>query len=483
MKKNRIKLKNELIGMKQVNLTLLFLAIFSTAIFAQDSAKKSFKKAKSSLVSYYNNTAKNIGKLESAKEYIDVAISGISTIKPKNHPKVYIKAGEIYMEVAKNANLKAKNADAALKSLDYSSKGADDAHFKSYQEDDISTGLESLGGVVFISDGNTALQAQEYKTAYKSFEAALQCKQKMDAKEIVSLSFLIMPADKSNIQFYTGYSAYLGGDKENAKKYFEPLAKEGSDEATVYSFLSKIYLEEENTEKSIEVINQGVKVLSNIKVDESGEDKDAIKKEKARIEAGLKTLLFDKINYYLKTKEMEKLEVELKKAIDQDPKNAQLPFTLGQVYEDLSSKAFAAGNDELGEKHFNSAVQFYGKTVKVDPTFFDAIYQSGAIYFNSAVRIYKVQANLGISKEDQAKSTALGEQINSYYEKAWANFIKAEKVKANDALLITAFKQIYLRVNNNDVYKEYKSREEAIKADAKAEMSPYTGHPASLFNK
>jgi hypothetical protein len=468
--------------MKQVNLTLLFLAIFSTAIFAQDPAKKSFKKAKSNLVGYYTNQAKNIGKLEAAKEFIDGAITNISELKPKDFPKVYEKAGEIYKEVAKNANLKAKNADAAFKSMEYYIKAADDANVKSYQKDAIRQGLEDLGGVVFVSDGNAALQAKEYATAQKSFEAMLTCKEKVDALGGITL-FLVLPADQNNIKFYAGYSAYLAGDKKVAKKYFEMLSKDKYDEATVYSFLSKIYLEEEETEKSIEAINQGVKVLSNVPIDETGEDKKAIAAEKARISGGLKTLLFDKINYYLKTKEMEKLEVELKKAIDQDPKNAQLPFTLGQVYEDLSSKAFDKGNDEEGEKYFESAVQYYTQTVEVDAKFFDAIYQGGAIYFNNAVRVYKIQAALGFTKEDQATSKVLGDKINSYYEKAWAEFVKAEKVKANDALLITAFKQIYLRVNNNDAYKEYKDREDKLKADDKTQMEAYAGHPATLFKK
>lgn len=468
--------------MKQVNLTLLFLAIFSTAIFAQEPAKKSFKKAKSSLVGYYTNQAKNVAKLEDAKEFIDGAITNIAELKPKDFPKVYEKAGEIYKEVAKNANLKAKNADAAFKSMEYYIKAANDENVKSYQKDAIRKGLEDLGGVVLISDGNAALQAKEYAAAQKSFEGVLACKDAVDALGGITL-FLVAPADQNNIKFYTGYSAYLGGDKKIAKKYFEMLSKDKFDEATVYSFLSKIYLEEENTEKSIEAINQGVKVLSNIKVDESSEDKKVIEAEKERISGGLKTLLFDKINYYLKTKEMEKLEVELKKAIDQDPENAQLPFTLGQVYEDLSSKAFEKGDDEEGEKYFESAVQYYTQTVEVDTKFFDAIYQGGAIYFNNAVRIYKVQANLGISKEDQAKSKELGEQINSYYEKAWGEFVKAEKVKANDILLITAFKQIYLRVNNNDAYKEYKDREDKLKTDGNAEMKAYAGHPVALFKK
>lgn len=462
--------------MKSLKLTLLFLAVFATAVSAQTDPNKAFKAAKKSLIGYYNNQVSNVDKLEEAKGLIDEATAGIEAIKEKQHPKVYDKAGEIYLAIAKNVSLRAKYPDAPAKCYDFYVKTAEDANAKGYHKDGAKKGLEELGGVVLIQQGNQALQAQKYDLAMTSFEMVLMCKEKVDEYGN-TLTFLLLEEDQDNIRFYTGYTAFLGENMEKAKQYFEPLMEKGFDEATVYSFLTKIYLEEDNTDKALAALNKGVQVLSNIQIDEEAENAADMK---ARVSQGLKTLLYDKINYYLRTKEMDKLGVELRKAIDQDPENAQLPFTLGQVYEDLSAKAYEKGNDEEGDKYFNDALAYYKQAVKVDATYFDAAYQIGALYFNNAVRIYKVQADLGISKEDQKKSEELGKQIDEYYNLAWEGFKAAEQIKANDELLVIAFKQIYLRVNNNDAYKEYKTREEALKADPNAEMAPYAGHPESL---
>lgn len=462
--------------MKSLKLTLLFLAVFATAVSAQTDPNKAFKVAKKSLISYYNNQVSNVDKLEEAKNLIDEATAGIEMVKANNHPKVYDKAGEIYLEIAKNVSLRAKYPDAPAKAYEFYVKTAEDASAKGYHKDAAKKGLETLGGVVLIQQGNQALQAQEYEAAMNAFEMVLKCKAKVDEYG-KTLTFLLLEEDQNNIKFYTGYTAFLAGNMEKAKEYFEPLMASEFDEATVYSFLTKIYLEEDDTDKALAALNKGVQVLSNVTIDEEAENAADMK---ARVSQGLKTLLYDKINYYLRTKEMDKLGVELRKAIEQDPENAQLPFTLGQVYEDLSAKAFEAGNDTEGEAYFNDALKYYQDAVKVDPKFFDAAYQVGALYFNNAVRIYKVQANLGISKDDQKKSEELGKQIDTFYNMAWEGFKAAEQIKANDELLIIAFKQIYLRVNNTDAYSEYKSREEALKADPNTTFEPYTGHPDSL---
>ena len=470
-------------NMKNVNVTLLLiLALFATtSVFAQQTPQKAFKSAKKGLYGFSLNKEKNVDKLKEAKSAIDVAVAGIDQFKVKLQPKVYSKAGEIYQEIANKSTLKANNTDASEKAMEYYIKSADHASARKAQKEAAKRGLENIGGVFFIQEGNTALQAGAYADAYKAFENVLKCKEKVDQLG-TTLTFLLMEADQNNIKFYAGYAAYLGKDNKGCKKYFEPLMKAGFDESFVYSFLAGIYQGEENNDAAIAAINKGVTVMSNVKINEELDDA-AKTKEEARVKAGLKRLLFDKINFYLRTKQMDKLEVELKSAIEQDKENAQLPFTLGQVYEDLSSKAFEGGKDEEGEKYFQAALDYYDKTLEVDGKFFDALYQKGAIQFNNAVRVYKIQAELGISADDLKKTKELQAVIDGYYEAAWKAFVTAEKVKANDALLIAAFKQIYLRTQKMDAFTEYKAREEKVKANKDVELGAFGGHPANLFEK
>ena len=50
--------------MKQVNLTLLFLAVFTVSVFAQDPPIKSFKQANKSVQSYVLSKNKKVEKSE-----------------------------------------------------------------------------------------------------------------------------------------------------------------------------------------------------------------------------------------------------------------------------------------------------------------------------------------------------------------------------------------------------------------------------------
>lgn len=463
--------------MKQLGLTLLFATFMVANIFAQEEPAKLFKGAKKQLFKYYSNTAKNIDNLKEAKTLIDGAVEGLDQIKEKDQPKVLSKAGEVYQEIVKT-DLKAKFTDAATKSMNFYIKAANHPKAKSLQQNEAVKGLEFLGGNIFIQEGNTALQAGAFPDAQKAFANVLVCKENVDKLSNKSL-FLIDPSQVNEIKFYAGYAAYLAEDYDGCKKYFEPLADAGFDESFVYAFLSKIYQEEGNNDAADKIINKGVDVLSNVKISDDLEADVKAQKKKA-IEEGLKRLLIEKINFYLKTKQMAKLETELKKAIDNDPDNAQLPFTLGQVYEDLATKAFENKNEEEGNKNFEAAISYYQKTLEIDENYFDAMYQIGAAYFNNAVRVYKLQADLPIDADGQQKSKDYQVVIDDNYNKAWEAFKKAEQIKANDLLLIVALKQIYLRVNNMDVFNEYKAREEAVKADPKAELAPFDGHPSTL---
>lgn len=466
--------------MKQLNLTLLMLAVFATSAFAQVSPTKSFKNAKKRLFSYYSAPAKNTDKLQEAKDFIDAAITGISEIKEKDHAKVYKTGGEVYLEVAKNATLKAKYTDAGEKCMDYLFKTSEHPNAKKSQKDFARVSLEELGGTIFIQEGNTALGAAEWSSAQKAFENVLKCKTKVDELG-TTLNFLLLESQQDFIRFYTGYSAYNAKDYEATKKHLEPLAEKKFDESFVYSFLSSIYLKEENDEKAVAIINKGVEALSNFKINDQleGEEK---KKEEERISEGLKRLLFAKINYFLTAGKLGEAEDDLKKAMEQEPDNASLPFTLGQVYESLANKAFGKENDEEGQKYFDEAIKLFDKTISIKPDYFDAIYQAGALYFNEAVRLNKIQANLDYKSPTYKKDfDAMETKLIPLYEKAWDYFKKAEQIKPSDLLLIKAFKSTYLRAKQNDAFAEFSKREKALDAEPTTKFEPFA-HPASLFN-
>jgi len=468
--------------MKRLNLTLLLLAIFAVGAFAQEVPAKSFKNAKKRLFSYYSAPAKNTEKLQEAKDYIDAAIKGIAEIKEKNRTKVYKTGGEIYLEVAKNKNLKAKHPDAAVKSLDYVVKSAEDIKAKSSQKDFAVATMIELGGTIFREEGNVAIGAQEWKIAQKAFQNVLLCKKKIDQLQKLN-TFMIVPSEQDDIKFYVGYAAYNNKDFATAKEYLEPLAKNKFDESFVYSFLSDIYQEEKEGDKAVDIINQGVSVLSNLKFDNIEDEKIKATKEKA-VADGLKRLLFAKINYFLTAGKLNEAEGDLKKAMEEEKDNPALPYTLGQIYSGLADDAFKADKEEEGEKYFASSVEYFTKTLTIKPDYFDAVYQTGALYFNEAVRLNKIQAELDYKSKTYTKDfEAMNLKIIPKYEEAWKYFLKAEKIKPNDQLLIAAFKTTYLRAKQDDAFAAFAARLKALEADPETKFEAYDKHPEVLFKK
>jgi hypothetical protein len=434
--------------MKHLNLTLLFLAIFAVNVIAQD-ATKAWKEAGKEL-NRYQMDAEKVDNLAAAKTKIDEAITGIDQIAEKLHAKVYDRAGEIYFEISNNPNLKAKTPTAPTTAMEYFVKTAEIG--KDYQKKTVGIKLQDLGNI-FLQDGQDLYEAKKYSDALVAFESALACKAEITELGTASL-FLITPEKENAIKLYAGFAAYNGENYDAAKKYLEPVAAAEFDESQIYSVLFKLY-KEDDIEKAFAYLDAGVKRYP-----------------------GEKALLYDKINYYLTTKQMDKLEADLMKAIEVDPTNAQLTFTLGQVYEDLSTDAYAEENMEDGDKYFANALDYYSKTVNIDAKYFDAIYQVGAVHYNSAIRMYKQRANLGMNED--AKYKELTEGINDMYIKAWESFKKAEQVRANDELLITAIKELYARTNQNEHYKAFKERLAKVQEDKEAKLAPYT-HPDSLF--
>ena len=436
-------------NMKHLNLTLLILTLFAVNVMGQDPTK-AWKEAGKELNRYLMDSEK-VDNLSNAKTRIDGAVEGIDQIAEKLHAKVYDRAGDIYFEIANNANLKAKTPTAANTAMEYFSKTAEIG--KDFQKEAVGQKLPELGNV-FVLDGQDLYEAKKYSDALTAFENALTCKEKIAELGNKASLFLITPDKENAIRLYAGFAAYNAKNYDAAKKHLEPVAAAEFDESQMYSVLFKLY-KDDDIEKAFAYLDAGVKRYP-----------------------GEKALLYDKINYYLTTKQMDKLEVDLKKAIDVDPNNAQLTFTLGQVYEDLSTEAYKTENYTDGDKYFNNALEFYAKTINIDAKYFDAIYQVGALHYNRAVRMYKQRAGLGMNEE--AKYKELTEGINNMYIKAWESFKKAEQVRANDELLITAIKELYARTNQTEHYTAFKERLEKVQADKDAALAPYN-HPAALF--
>ena len=164
-------------------------------------------------------------------------------------------------------------------------------------------------------------------------------------------------------------SALRAEDYATALSYFTELKEAGVDNVDLYRHLAACYNGLGNSEQAMAMINAGL--------------------EK---NPGDANLILEKVNAYLKEGKGAEAIEDLNKLRELDPENAQLLFVLGTIY-----------GDENNADVFDSekAVKYYEDAIKINPNYYDAIYNLGALYITMSNKL-KAQANdiTGFSKAE-----------------------------------------------------------------------------------
>jgi tetratricopeptide (TPR) repeat protein len=214
--------------------------------------------------------------------------------------------------------------------------------------------------------------ADDYNTG-KFAEAAPMFKKAYDIAKSLGSS------DANDMLNFAATSALRSEDYTTALNYFTDLKNNGVDNVDVYKHLAACYNGMGNSEQAMAMINAGL--------------------EK---NPGDANLILEKVNAYLKEgKGVEAVE-DLNKLRELDPENAQLLFVLGTIY-----------GDENNKDVFDSekAIQYYEQAIEINPNYYDAIYNLGALYITMSNKL-KAQANeiTGFSKAEIEQYNSLVSQ-------------------------------------------------------------------------
>ena len=150
------------------------------------------------------------------------------------------------------------------------------------------------------------------------------------------------------------------------------------------------------------------------------------------------SLLLEEAQLYLEKGETEKLLASLQEAVAADPENSNLYFLIGKSYDDLGDKV--------------AAEESYKKAAELNPEFFEAFYNIGAIYVNKAAELQSEANDLPLNEVD--KYNELTEQANKQLEKAVPYLEKSLELKPDDEPTLTALKEAYARLKMNDKLQE-----------------------------
>jgi len=432
--------------MKKSFSTFFALVLSVGVIFSQDDPGKALTKAGRALGSYNLDPANNGEKLKEAIDYIEIAAASAET---NTLVKTWQIRGEIYNALAdKDINrLLIDNSyvpvrpdapgiasESFIKALGFASK--------KYETKDALNGLAEAGNKL-NAIGNNLIQQAKYAGAYAALNLVLTVN---EALKTNGGEPIISAGDLSNQKFVVAYCANVAGEKARAKELFKELYEAGSEEATVYASYFNILFAEKDPDA--------------IKVLEAGRAKFPDNTE----------ILFAEINYYISAQKFDILEGKLKEAIAKEPNNPSVYSALGNVYMNLFQTEFEAnGLSELAQKYFDGALDYFGQAVNIDEKQFDAIYSIGSLYFNRAVEILKKANNLPLA---QAKEyDALIKESNGLMNTSLPYFKKSESINPNDINTLIALKEIFARMNEFDMVKEFTARLQNVQDGGKNETS------------
>ncbi len=195
--------------------------------------------------------------------------------------------------------------------------------------------------------------ADDYNTG-KFAEAAPMFKKAYDIAKSLGSS------DANDMLNFAATSALRAEDYATALGYFNELKNNGVDGVDVYKHLAACYNGMGDSENAMAMINAGL--------------------EKDPSDA---SLIVEKVNAYMKEGKTVEAVEDINKLLALDPQNAQLLFVLGTIYGDENNKDIY--DTEKAKKYYEDAIE-------INPDYYDAIYNLGALYITMSNKL-KTEAN------------------------------------------------------------------------------------------
>ncbi len=393
--------------MKRTFFTLV-LSLFSISMLVAQNRNVQ------SAYNYYNN-----GQYAKAKEAIDQAAQDPKT---KDNAKTHFYKGNIYLAIylSDDEDLKTNTPNAL--------EVAYNAYQRAIELDkDIVSPLMTpqvpmiglyIIGEQYYNQGVELYNTKDYENAMEKFEKTKSINNMFGAKDSVAT-------------FNAALCAFFLEDYTKSQKYLQELVKMKYNNASVYTTLAEIYKMEEDSIKAFNTIKMG--------------------RERFPENYGL---LIAETNWYLAEGEVDKANKLLQEAIDKDPKNPALHFAVGTTYDQLASDT--ATDDELKVQFTAKAEKSYRDALAINPNYFDAYFNLGALFVNQAAKIMEQANELPLEAVDQYDK--LKAQADEYLKKAQPELEKALQVKPEDLNTLVSLKQIYSRTNQYEKLKQVNER-------------------------
>ncbi len=356
-------------------------------------------------------SAKEQGKLADALKAIELAMdpSNPKTVKAVSAPRTWEVRGEIFQAIfqSKDEAVKKLSGDPLSEALN-SYKKAVSLDTKGKSANSLKIKLTLL-----VNDlTNQAIEAfnkEDFGKSLKSFEQIL------DLQEIPFMKKDNPLGVDTVIVFNAGLAAFNDGNYDKAIEYYKKAAENGYNAGRTYQLMSKAYLQKNDTATGLKVLQQGF--------------------EKYPTDNGV---LVEMINVYINTKRTEDAMKYLNLAIEQDPGNASYHFAQGSLYDGMEKQ--------------DKAIQSYEKAIGINPEYYDAYYNLGALYYNNGVK--QIEVANKVPANENARYEAELAKSDVWFAKALPFMEKCQELKPGDMYSLESLKNLYYRLKKLEKYEE-----------------------------
>lgn len=349
------------------------------------------------------------GEFKKAVEAIEKCINHeqFAGWKSNDRALAWMYRGIIYLNVANDEKLKDKYPDALDQSLESFGKCIEtDQGFAQENMMDIFPRMAALQ-TGYYQRGADNYNTANYKVAAESFMNAFGISMMMPSPDTVSLIYAA--SSYNHCQNY-----------DTALICYETLKEIGYDKADLYNNLVRLYNQKGDTEKANATLVEGINKYPN----------DG-------------NLIIQRVNNLLKEGKGSEAIGDLERLVELDPNNYTCLFALGNIY----------GNEENADLYNpDKAVEYYEKTLQVNPNYTDATYDLGALYVSQASKLQTEANNLPLSatKEYEAKM----KEVEVLLQKALPYIKSVHEAQPDDVAVRKVLRNIY---TNLKMYEEAKA--------------------------
>lgn len=364
------------------------------------------------------NRQLNRGNLDRAWEHISNALQDEST---KDDAATWVLKSQILLEVSATQEPEYQNlVDDALNK-------AYDAIMKAQKlDEETNINLLDIQQVLlmmsefFFNEGAIAYNDSRFADASAYFLRSYDISDSFGATDTSTL-------------YNAALSAEIAGLQDKAYELYVQVEELDYDQPFLYSSLTNIALRNQKEEEATKWVRKGR--------DRYPDDLD---------------LIFTEANVYLTTGNIPEARRVLEIAIERDPDNANLHYAFAVNFDQMSKDTVFT--EEERRFAFEEAVKAYEKAIELNPEYFDAIYNLGALHFNEGIQLFLEADNIlrgGYTTENLEKASKLEEKSKEIWSEDAQPWLEralelTDEEDENYEIVLRSLRELYMRTGQEE---------------------------------